>query len=182
MLLIIIVLSVFLIVNWEALSQEATVELVFTRIQAPLGVVVVASFAVVLVILVIYSLWQQASVAFELRNAYKEAKAARAAADDAEKSRANEVKTALSERLDKIETLLVDRTDELRELVQNERKVIEKQMTEAFEAQKARSEAGINETAASIRALERKVAGPSGLPAPEAAKKEEKSSEEEAVI
>lgn len=69
MLLIIIILSVFLIVNWTALSQEATVELVFTRIQAPLGVVVVASFAVVLVILIIYSLWQQASVTVELRNA-----------------------------------------------------------------------------------------------------------------
>ena len=46
-ILVLILLAVFLIINWTALSTVMTVNLVYREIQAPLGVIVVAAFAVV---------------------------------------------------------------------------------------------------------------------------------------
>lgn len=71
MLLIVIVMAVFLIINWGTLSQVTTVNLVYTEMEAPLGIIVVAAFAAVVVLLMAYTVWQQASVMMELRAAYK---------------------------------------------------------------------------------------------------------------
>ena len=69
LLLVIILMAVFLIINWGALSTEMTVNLVYTEIQAPLGVLVVGGFAALVFILLVYMVWQQASVTMELRAA-----------------------------------------------------------------------------------------------------------------
>lgn len=62
MLLIMVVMAVFLIINWTTLSQETTVNLVYTEIQAPLGVLVVCGFCAIVVLLGVYTIWQQASM------------------------------------------------------------------------------------------------------------------------
>ena len=78
MLLVLVLLAVFLVINWSALSQDMTVNLVYQEIQAPLGVIVAAAFGIVVVLQAFYNLWQQASVVVELRQAHKEARNARA--------------------------------------------------------------------------------------------------------
>ena len=80
MLLVLVLLAVFLVINWSALSQDMTVNLVYQEIQAPLGVIVAAAFGIVVVLQAFYNLWQQASVVVELRQAHKEARNARAEA------------------------------------------------------------------------------------------------------
>ena len=76
----------FLVINWSALSQDMTVNLVYQEIQAPLGVIVAAAFGIVVVLQAFYNLWQQASVVVELRQAHKEARNARAEAAEADKT------------------------------------------------------------------------------------------------
>ena len=87
MLLVLVLLAVFLVINWSALSQDMTVNLVYKEIQAPLGVIVAAAFGIVVVLQAFYNLWQQASVVVELRQAHKEARNARAEAAEADKIR-----------------------------------------------------------------------------------------------
>ena len=113
MLLIVIVMAVFLIINWGTLSQVTTVNLVYTEMEAPLGIIVVAAFAAVVVLLMAYTVWQQASVMMELRAAYKEARTARQMAEDADKSRIAEIRADFKERMEKMEALLATRTDEV---------------------------------------------------------------------
>lgn len=86
MLLVLVLLAVFLVINWSALSQDMTVNLVYQEIQAPLGVIVAAAFGIVVVLQAFYNLWQQASVVVELRQAHKEARNARAEAAEADKT------------------------------------------------------------------------------------------------
>ena len=50
MLLVLVLLAVFLVINWSALSQDMTVNLVYKEIQAPLGVIVAAAFGIVVVL------------------------------------------------------------------------------------------------------------------------------------
>ena len=101
-LLILVLLAVFLIINWSALSQETTVNLVYTEITAPLGIIVVVAFAAIIALLMIYTIWQQASVVMEIRQAHKEARIARQAAEDADKSRITELGKDMRARMDQL--------------------------------------------------------------------------------
>ena len=110
MMLILVLLAVFLIINWSALSQETTVNLVYTEITAPLGIIVVVAFAAIIALLMIYTIWQQASVVMEIRQAHKEARIARQAAEDADKSRITELGKDMRARMDQLEALMVAKT------------------------------------------------------------------------
>ncbi|MFR3635382.1 MAG: LapA family protein, partial [Sutterella sp.] len=70
--LLLVVMAVFLVINWSAISAETTVNLVYTEIQAPLGIIVVCCFGVLILLMLLYTVWQAASVTLELRSAYKE--------------------------------------------------------------------------------------------------------------
>lgn len=111
--LVLVVMAVFLVINWAQISAVTTVNLVYTEVQAPLGIIIVCGFAVVIFLMLIYTVWQAASVTMELRTAHKETRNARALADDAEKSRFAESNKLFTERFDKLETMLVARQDEL---------------------------------------------------------------------
>ncbi len=119
-MLVLILRAVFLVINWTALSTVTAVNLIYTEIQAPLGVLVVGGFAAVVFVLLIYMVWQQASVTLELRAAYKEARNARTVADDAEKSRFAESNRILLERIEKLEALMTARSDETLTAVRQE--------------------------------------------------------------
>ena len=140
LLLILILMAVFLIINWGALSTETAVNLVYTEIQAPLGILVVGGFAAVVFILLVYMVWQQASVTMELRAAYKEARNARTVADDAEKSRFAESNRVLLERIEKLEALMTARSDETLAAVRQESVKAEERL-KAFGAEQEKRQA-----------------------------------------
>lgn len=166
MLLVVIVMAIFLIINWSTLSQVTAVNLVYTEIQAPLGVIVVAGFAVIVALLMVYTVWQQASVMMELRAAYKEARQSRAMAEDADKSRIAEVRADFRERMEKMESLLAARTDEVIRLMAERNRLEDETLAKFREEQKARSEEARASVEAQLRVLEKRVID--ALPAPKA--------------
>ena len=155
--LVLILLAVFLVINWTALSAPTTVNLIYTEMTAPLGVIVVAAFASLTLVLLFYTVWQQASLAFEVRAAYKEARQARAIADDADKSRVTALHAEMNERFDRLDAQLTARGDELITLIRQAVQDTQKRLDALERAQKdARAEevASIRE---GLSALERKV-------------------------
>ena len=177
MLLIVIVMAVFLIINWGTLSQVTTVNLVYTEMEAPLGIIVVAAFAAVVVLLMAYTVWQQASVMMELRAAYKEARTARQMAEDADKSRIAEIRADFKERMEKMEALLATRTDEVIRLMA-ERNQLEDETLSKFRAeQQARADEARASLEQQLRVLEKRVI--EALPAPKAEVVEQQSGAKE---
>lgn len=177
MLLIVIVMAVFLIINWGTLSQVTTVNLVYTEMEAPLGIIVVAAFAAVVVLLMAYTVWQQASVMMELRAAYKEARTARQMAEDADKSRIAEIRADFKERMEKMEALLATRTDEVIRLMA-ERNQLEDETLSKFRAeQQARADEARASLEQQLRMLEKRVI--EALPAPKAEVVEQQSDAKE---
>lgn len=177
MLLIVIVMAVFLIINWGTLSQVTTVNLVYTEMEAPLGIIVVAAFAAVVVLLMAYTVWQQASVMMELRAAYKEARTARQMAEDADKSRIAEIRADFKERMEKMEALLATRTDEVIHLMA-ERNQLEDETLSKFRAeQQARADEARASLEQQLRVLEKRVI--EALPAPKAEVVEQQSDAKE---
>lgn len=177
MLLIVIVMAVFLIINWGTLSQVTTVNLVYTEMEAPLGIIVVAAFAAVVVLLMAYTVWQQASVMMELRAAYKEARTARQMAEDADKSRIAEIRADFKERMEKMEALLATRTDEVIRLMA-ERNQLEDETLSKFRAeQQARADEARASLEQQLRVLEKRVI--EALPAPKAKVVEQQSDAKE---
>ena len=87
MMLMLVLLAVFLIINWSALSAQTQVNLIYTEVTAPLGIIVVIAFGCVIGLMLIYTIWQQAGVAMDIRQAHKAERQARQVADEAEKSR-----------------------------------------------------------------------------------------------
>ena len=177
MLLIVIVMAVSLIINWGTLSQVTTVNLVYTEMEAPLGIIVVAAFAAVVVLLMAYTVWQQASVMMELRAAYKEARTARQMAEDADKSRIAEIRADFKERMEKMEALLATRTDEVIRLMA-ERNQLEDETLSKFRAeQQARADEARASLEQQLRVLEKRVI--EALPAPKAEVVEQQSDAKE---
>lgn len=153
LLFVLILMAVFLVINWTALSTVTAVNLIYTEIQAPLGVLVVGGFAAVVFVLLVYMVWQQASVTLELRAAYKEARNARTVADDAEKSRFAESNRILLERIEKLEALMTARSDETLTAVRQEAVRAEERYKALFDDQKRAQ----GELTAQIGAMEKRV-------------------------
>lgn len=156
-LLIMVVMAVFLIINWTALSQVTTVNLVYTEIQAPLGVLVVCGFAVLVVLLGIYTIWQQASMFFEIRTAYKEARRAHQQAEEADKSRVTEASREIKERIEKLEALVTDRNDEVLQALRENIALLQKTVADAAAAQQKDRESNRSAITGEIQALARRM-------------------------
>ena len=154
LLFVLILMAVFLVINWTALSTVTAVNLIYTEIQAPLGVLVVGGFAAVVFVLLVYMVWQQASVTLELRAAYKEARNARTVADDAEKSRFAESNRILLERIEKLEALMTARSDETLTAVRQEAVRAEERYKALFDDQKRELTAQVQ---TQIGAMEKRV-------------------------
>ena len=157
LLFVLILMAVFLVINWTALSTVTAVNLIYTEIQAPLGVLVVGGFAAVVFVLLVYMVWQQASVTLELRAAYKEARNARTVADDAEKSRFAESNRILLERIEKLEALMTARSDETLTAVRQEAVRAEERYKALFDDQKRAQGELTAQVQTQIGAMEKRV-------------------------
>lgn len=150
-------MAVFLVINWATISTVTTVNLIYTEIQAPLGIILVAGFAALILLLLIYTVWQAASVTLELRSAYKETRSARGLADNAEKSRFAESNKMFAERLDKLEALMTLRFDELGNDVNNNRTHTDEALNEALKKIKAEHDNTVALINESVGALEKRM-------------------------
>ncbi len=87
------------------------VNLLFTQVNAPLGLILIAGFGALWLFVLVWALMQQASVVFELRRAHKEANANKALAEHAEQSRIQEARTALEEAVKRVDEQMAERTN-----------------------------------------------------------------------
>ena len=176
MMLILVLLAVFLIINWSALSQETTVNLVYTEITAPLGIIVVVAFAAIIALLMIYTIWQQASVVMEIRQAHKEARIARQAAEDADKSRITELGKDMRARMDQLEALMVAKTEELNKFMQERGDQQDRELALLRDQLKEEQTAQRNAVSERLLDIDKKVSNV--LPATEGEVKDEKKKKE----
>ncbi len=181
LLFVLILMAVFLVINWTALSTVTAVNLIYTEIQAPLGVLVVGGFAAVVFVLLVYMVWQQASVTLELRAAYKEARNARTVADDAEKSRFAESNRILLERIEKLEALMTARSDETLTAVRQEAVRAEERYKALFDDQKRAQGELTAQVQTQIGAMEKRVVEmlPAAVPTQALAEEAEKKADAE---
>jgi len=85
----------FTLLNWNALSAPAPINLLVTEVQGPLGVVMLGLGSVVVALFVLLLLWLQAGTLLESRRQSRELAAQRELADKAEASRFTELRQML---------------------------------------------------------------------------------------
>ena len=100
---ILALLGVFALVNWQAFLAPTQLSLLFTEVQAPLGLIMLVVTGLMTGLFLVYIVFQQAGVILEARRYAKELKANRELADKAEASRFTELRAWLAEELRKLE-------------------------------------------------------------------------------
>ena len=176
MLLVLVLLAVFLVINWSALSQDMTVNLVYQEIQAPLGVIVAAAFGIVVVLQAFYNLWQQASVVVELRQAQKEARNARAEAAEADKNRVNELAREVREGFARMEALVTQQQEATAKLIREKSDQHDRAAAVLRDQIKAEQDAAQSAVSKRLLEIEKKVSNV--LPAAPGEVKDEKKTKE----
>lgn len=100
-ILILVVISAFAILNWNAFLAPTTLSLGVADIQAPLGLVMLGVLAFVAVIFLVFVVYLQGTVLLDGRQHAKELQTNRKLADQAEASRFTELRNYLEAELKK---------------------------------------------------------------------------------
>ena len=98
--------ALFAVLNWRVFAAPATLNLVLTQAEVPVGVMMLMLFAVALIVLwILVSGWQGTLLA-EFRRQGQELQAQRLLAENAEASRFTELGTLIREEISKLRTEL----------------------------------------------------------------------------
>jgi uncharacterized integral membrane protein len=111
--LLLAILAAFVFVNWSAFTAPTSLSVVFTTIEAPLGLLLLGFTALITAVFLFLLLVQQAGVIVEARRTAKELSAQRALADQAEASRFTALREHLDQALQRLETQSVAHKDGL---------------------------------------------------------------------
>jgi uncharacterized integral membrane protein len=99
MVLALAALAVFAAANWSAFTTPTTLSLIFTTVEAPLGLVLLGFVVLLAALFLIYVVYLQSSVLFETRRHTRELQAQRELAERAETSRIHDLRSFLETRL-----------------------------------------------------------------------------------
>jgi uncharacterized integral membrane protein len=102
LLVVLTIIVVFAAVNWSVITAPATVSLLVTDVQAPLGLIMFGLTVLVTVLFLIFVAYLQTSVLLEARRHSRELKAQRELADKAEASRFTDLRIYLDTELRKL--------------------------------------------------------------------------------
>jgi uncharacterized membrane protein len=106
-LLIVIVLgllAVFTIFNWNAFLSPTTVTFGFSTVEAPLGLILLVIVALITLLFLIYIVFLQSSSLLEGRRQARELQSQRELADRAEESRFQQLRSAMEAELRNLDT------------------------------------------------------------------------------
>jgi len=95
LLLVAALLALFTIFNWQAFTTPTTLWLLFARVQAPLGLVMLAITGLLTALFLLYVAYMQTTAILEARRYARELQAQRKVADEAEASRIAELRTVV---------------------------------------------------------------------------------------
>ncbi len=104
-LLLLVVLgaiAAFAAVNWEAFTTPMSLSIVFTTVQAPLGLIMLGLAAVLTVLFLVFLVYLQASAIIEARRHARELRAQRELTEQAEASRFTDLRGFLEAELPKL--------------------------------------------------------------------------------
>jgi uncharacterized integral membrane protein len=105
LLLVLVALGIFTALNWTAITTPTDLHLVFWRVQAPLGVILLAFTAGVTLLYAVFLTWIETSAMLEGRRFTRELQAQRQLAETAEASRYTELRTHLQAELASLRTV-----------------------------------------------------------------------------
>ncbi len=103
-LVILLLVALFAALNWQLINAPAEINLVFTRVSAPVGVILLSVIALLSVLYFIFLAMIETSALLEVRRYAREVEQARKLADKAEASRFAELKKFLEAELENIKT------------------------------------------------------------------------------
>jgi len=113
-IIVAVLIAAFLIANWQLLAAPAKVNLVFGSIETPIGVVMLAICAPMVLALMVYvGMWQSTAL-LESRRQAKELQAQRILADNAEASRFTELGTLIHSEITGLDQRLMMAIETLR--------------------------------------------------------------------
>ncbi|MEO7337481.1 MAG: LapA family protein [Caldimonas sp.] len=112
--LLLLLITLFVVVNWPAIIAPTAVSLLVATVQAPLGLVMLGMLVVLVVAFVLYMALWQGTILAESRRSAKELQQQRALADQAEASRFNELRTVLHDEMTALGERLSQTRDSLR--------------------------------------------------------------------
>jgi uncharacterized integral membrane protein len=94
-ILVLLLLTLFVAVNWPAFMAPTTLSLLITHVEAPLGLLMLGLQALVLGVFAVYIAMWQGAVLLQTHRHTKELQAQRALADQAEASRFTDLRASL---------------------------------------------------------------------------------------
>ncbi|HYD33385.1 MAG TPA: LapA family protein [Methylophilaceae bacterium] len=104
-ILLIVVLSflvIFAAINWAAIMQPTPISLIFTTIQAPLGLILLTATALLAVFFLGFMVYLQSTMLMERQRVTRELEAQRELANQAEASRFSELRSYLENELEQL--------------------------------------------------------------------------------
>jgi hypothetical protein len=101
-LALLVAVVIFTAINWSAFVTPTTLSLVFAKVEAPLGLVLLGFVAVLTLLFLIYVVYLQSSVLIESRRYARELQAQRELADQAEASRFSQLQAFLESELRRV--------------------------------------------------------------------------------
>ena len=104
LLLILAALAIFAALNWTVITTPTQIHLVFARIDAPLGVILLAVTAGVTLLYGVFLTWIETSAMLDTRRYARELQAQRQLAETAEASRYTELKAYLQGEMASLRT------------------------------------------------------------------------------
>ncbi|MDP9044387.1 MAG: LapA family protein, partial [Pseudomonadota bacterium] len=101
--LVLVLVGLFALINWEAFAALTTLHLGFTTVQAPLGLIMLGLVAFLCVLFTVWVIAMQGAALAAARRQTKELQAQRDLADRAEASRFTDLRAELVTRLDALQ-------------------------------------------------------------------------------
>ena len=101
--LVLVFVGMFALINWTVFSALTPLSLGFTKVQAPLGLIMLGLVAFLCVLFTVWVISLQANSLMDARRQTKELQAQRDLADKAEASRFTELRSELVARLDRLQ-------------------------------------------------------------------------------
>ena len=96
---VVVVIGLFALLNWTAFTTPTTLSLLFTDVQAPLGLIMLGLVVFLTLLFTLWAISMQASTLMEARRLNRELQAQRELADKAEASRFVELRSYVGEEL-----------------------------------------------------------------------------------
>lgn len=129
LILFILLVAGFVALNFAQILQPTALSFGFTEVQAPLGLVLLAMLAVVLIVFLAALVYQQTTHMMEVRRVTREAAEQRNLADKAEASRFTELRTFLQAEMQATAAREIDLAEKLHQKVDR----LQAAMTEVIE-------------------------------------------------